>query len=93
MGASGVRDPGNVHGELSRRPREAKGLEKRPGLGQGMGKMTLGWGKVVQLIKSKNSGARCLSSCPSSTTSWLSHLNSQYKRVVGSKGCWECQVC
>ena len=29
----GVRRPGNVHGEVFRRPKDAVGLEDRPGLG------------------------------------------------------------
>lgn len=29
----GVRGPGNVHGEVFRRPKDAVGLEDRPGLG------------------------------------------------------------
>lgn len=36
---------------------------------EGMGELALGWGRAGQLVKSEDSGARCLSSCPSSAAS------------------------
>lgn len=54
--------------------RRGQGEDRVGAFIMGTDEMVLGWGKAVQVVKSGVPGARCLSSCPSSATTWLSNF-------------------